>query len=232
MPTNAESRVLFGPLVSSWDVESAVLATLRTWLPTYLAEVERQHNLKAGSLERPPTHESYHGGTTEAISWDQGHLPEVIVVVEPDGEPERSASVGVIQAYAVQVWCVVMGDDGTELADPEDAARQQAAHYGAAVQLLEQKGTIAQVAGEQIQWTLLSGAPRVECPEPDIRNQQASVTTFKVWVAPIFAQRAGPTGPTPQESPGYESQEDPFAEAPDAKDGAVTVKAEPTGTPL
>jgi hypothetical protein len=214
-----------GPLVSSWDVERGILATLKTWLDAYLAAVEREHGLQIKSLERPPTLESIHGGTSEAIAWVEAELPAVIVVVEPEGEPEVSASVGYVQGFEVQVWCVVNGKDGAELVLPEESARMQASHYGAAVMLLVQQGAL-EIPG--LEWARMVGYPRVECPEPDERRIQASVTTFHVWVAPVVNQNLGPTGPTPSESPGYTGPEEPFEESPTVETIDITVNAEET----
>jgi len=222
---------LIGPLVSTWDVEQAVIKTIKVWLNVYLAEVEEQRGLQRGSIGRPPTPESIHGGTEEAIAWKQDELPAVIVVVVPNGEPEVSASVGYVQAYEVTVYCIGMGDEGVQQTQPEDSARQQVAHFGAAVMALLQHGELQQEL-PQLQWVRMTSAPKPEVPETEKRREQACVTIFSIWVAPIIEQQAGPTGLTPAESPGYTGVEEPFEPAPTAKDGEVTVIGEPTGTPL
>lgn len=216
-------ETLIGPLVSLWDVEQGVLATLRTWLDTYLAEVERQHGIRPKTLERPPAPESYHGATKEAISWTDAGLPEVIVIVEPEGEPEVSASVGYVQGFEVQVWCIALGKDGVEQLLPEESARMQVSLYGAAVEGMVQQGALEI---PNLQWSRMVGVPRVECPEPDRRRQQVSTTTFHVWVAPTVDQNAGPVGATPQEAPGYVGPEEPFEPAPEVETVNVDVNAE------
>jgi hypothetical protein len=223
---------LIGPLVGFTDVEDAMLEVLRTWLDVYLAEVESQHDFQKGSIERPPTPESFHGGTAEAISWKQDELPAVIVVVEPEGEPEVSASAGYIQPFDVMVFAIATGDTALEDVDPEDAARKQVGYYGAAIQGILQQGTLMAHALPSMEWMRITGAPRVETPDPTKRHEQACVTTFKIWVAPILVQEDGPVGLTPAESPGYTGAEEPFEDAPTAKDGEVTVIATPTATPL
>jgi hypothetical protein len=219
----AEAQI--GALVSPWDVEQGVLGTLKTWLDTYLAVVEREHGLRPKSLERPPTPESIHGGTVEAIAWADDELPSVIVIVEPEGEPEVSASVGYVQGFEVQVWCVAMGKDGVEQLLPEESARLQVSHYGAAVMLLVQQGALEI---PNLQWSRMVGYPRVECPEPEKRRRQASITTFHVWVAPVVNQNLGPTGLTPGESPGYVGPEEPFEESPTVEAIDITINAEET----
>jgi hypothetical protein len=218
---------LIGPLISPWDVEQAVIGTLRTWLPDYLAYIEEIHGFQNKSLERPPAPESYHGGTKEAISWDADGLPEIIVTVEPTGSPELTASIGYIQDYEVEVWCIVQGDDGAQQLLPEDSARMQASYYGAAAMLLTQQGSLEGFAER----TELTGSPRVECPDPEKRRQQAAITTFLVSVGPIIQPTAGPFGPNPQESPEYGGEpEAPFTPDPEATEVDVTVDADPIDT--
>jgi hypothetical protein len=216
-------ETLIGPLVSLWDVEQGVLGTLRTWLDTYLAEVERQHGIRPKTLERPPAPASYHGATKEATSWTDAGLPEVIVTVEPADEPEVSASVGYVQAFEVAVHCVVEGKDGVEQLLPEDSARMQASLYGAAVEGMVQQGEL-EIPG--LEWSRMVGSPSVECPDEDKRRQQVSTTTFHVWVAPTVDQNAGPVGATPQEAPGYTGPEEPFELAPEVETVNVDVNAE------
>lgn len=214
---------LIGSLTSAWDVEQAVLNTLKTWLSTYLADVEEEHGLGRKTLERPPAPESYHGGTADAVAWDQDNLPEVIVIVEPVDEPEVNTS-GYVQRFEVQVWCVVMGDDGTGVLLPEDSARQQASLYGSAVMGLVQHGELEGLPN--LEWVRMSGAPRIVAPDTETRRQQASVTTFDVWIATVVDQNAGPVGANPKESPGYTGVEEPFEEPPPVETVVITIKAE------
>lgn len=44
---------IFGPIVGPGQVEAAAEQTLRAWLPSYLAELERQTGLEAGALPLP-----------------------------------------------------------------------------------------------------------------------------------------------------------------------------------
>lgn len=217
---------LVSPLVSPWDVEQAVLGTLKTWLPSYLAEIEKERGLQPRSLERPPTPESYHGNTGDMIAWVQDELPAVITVVEAVGEPELSASAGYTQCYQVEVWCVVMGDDGVQQVTQEDSARLQASHYGAATMLLVQQSELQNLPG--LQWLKMVGLPRVECPEPEKRREQAAITTFHVWISSVVDPNSGPVGPTPQESPEYGGEpEAPFKEDPTVSKTGTTVDGVP-----
>jgi hypothetical protein len=206
---------VFGSLLGTPNVENAVLATYRAWMVEYLAEVERQNSLPSRSLERPPTPESFHGGE-DFDTWQEDLCPEVIVVCNPTGEPERSASAGYGQAYEVQVGCVV-------IADTEDEARIRAGYWGVASMLLVQHGGLGGLA----EWTVMTAAPKVEFPDPEQRRLLRSVTTFHVWVVPIISASAGPVGQTPKESPEYGGEpEASFKEDPTVTSIHPTVEGE------
>lgn len=210
---------LFGPLFSQWDLEQAVCSTLRTWIPEYLAEVERQHGLRNKIIPRPPTPESIHGGV-DFESWAQETAPEVIVVVKPDGEPERSPS-GDTQAYQVQVGCRWAGV-GSELAElPEDEARGVMSYYGAACKLVAQQPTLQGLVSHVV----LEQDPDVTLPGPEVRAQAQVVTSFRMWAITVI-EGAGPQTPSPSESPEYTGPEEPFAERPTVESINITVTAE------
>lgn len=196
---------VFGPLVDPWDVQEAVLATYREWLPTYLAEVERQKELDNLALGRPPSPDSYYGGV-DFDSWSESETPAVIVTCVPEGAPEHGPEVDT-QGYQVQVGCVVVDVD-------EDRARMVASHFGAASMLLVQQSGLGGLA-ERI---VMSSAPRVEFPNPEDRRVARSVAAFAVWVTPIVNTDAGPTV-VPTEP------EEPAAEWPTATDVDVTIEA-------
>lgn len=205
------SGTRFGPLVSTWQVEEGVLETYREWMPEYLAEVERQHDLPNQTLGRPVVPDGYYGGL-DFESELSGRPPAVIVVVEPASrEPERSSRI-YIQRYEVQVGCVVLAQD-------EPTARMHASLYGAGTMLLLQQGALGELAQE----TIMTGAPRLEWvdPEPAARRLIRSVTTFEV-VVPEIVRIDGPTSPT---NPIEQSQ----AAWPTVDRAATTTKAEALG---
>ena len=194
------SESLFGPLVSTWKIEQAVLSTLRLWVPEYLAEAERKDGLHKRVIPRPPAAESIHGGL-DFETWTQDLIPEVIVVVDPFGEPEREASVGYIQPYEIRVGACVVGQ-GSELAEkPEDEARAVASYYGAAVMLLTQLGELRGIATQEDSLVMVQ-APRLSFPDPNLRQVIQSTTIFHTWVE-IVNQDEGPVQTEPKESPQY-----------------------------
>lgn len=200
----------FGPLVSTWDVEQAVVAVYREWLNSYLAEIERQHDLGNKALPRPPADESYYGGLDFETEM-QYELPAVIVVVQPEGGPERHEQL-YVQAYNIQVGCVIR-------APSEDEARQLASFYGAASMLLVQQESLPLPNATLADRTVMSDAPRVEFVDPESRQLMRSVAAFTAWISPIVEPDAGPVE-LPQDP------EAPVAPSPEVTDVEVTVVAD------
>lgn len=213
---------IFGPIYGPWDVELAVVATLRLWMPEYLAEIERKRGLHARTIPRPPDPESYHGGA-DFDTWVQDRTPEVIVVVHPNGRPEYAASNGYTQAYNVEVGCQWVGSGSPLAEQPEDEARAVASHLGAASQLLVQQPTL----GGLSERVILAAAPDVTLPEPDRRDLAQVVTGFEVWVPTIVRELAGPVEPNPPESPEYQGPEQPYTQEPTVQTTDVDIDATP-----
>ncbi len=209
---------IFGPLLSTWNVDQAVLATLRTWWNTYLAEVERQNDVKNKTIPRPPDEESFRRGL-DFEYYEEDNLPAVIVVSKPSGEPEVNSDVGYAQRYEVKVGCVCEAED-------ELTAQLRAAFYGAASQLLVQQSELEGFAER----TRMIGAPELDMPDDDERWLCRSITTFYVWVAQIVIAEEGPISPPgPGTGPGGEDQEpeDPYPEWPEADLTHIIVTGEP-----
>jgi hypothetical protein len=212
---------LFGQFISPEDVIDAAVETLRTWLPTYMAEVERQKGLQPRTIPRPPTPESYHGGV-DLETWVGADTPEVMVLAKPSGPPERFAS-SYTQGYTLTVGCLCIGTGSTLAERPEDDARIVASYLGAATMLLVQQPAL----GGLTERLVMIAAPDVSLPDSEKRAIAQVVTEFEVWVTEIVSETAGPVGPTPQESPGYTGPEEPFTPAPTVTSEHLTVKTEP-----
>ena len=210
------SEALFGPMLGPIDIEEAVIATLREWLPASLRNAEEVRNLPIRSLGRPPAPESYHGG----LDWEseqQDTLPEVIVICEPAGEPERNPNV-TIQLFTVQVGCVILAT-----VDPIEAnARKTASLWAAASMVLGQHGALGSLGAQE---TLLIGSPKVELLDPENRRLALGLTTWHVAVD-IFHPSAGPVTVKEVEPEG------PYPERPEATKDTITVVGQPAATPL
>lgn len=205
---------IFGPLLSTWNVDQAVLATLRTWLNEYLAEVERQNAVPQKTIPRPPSEESFRRGL-DFEYYEEDDLPAVIVVSKPSGEPDVQGNGDYIQRYEVKVGCVCEAED-------EQTAQMRAAFYGSALQLLVQQSDLGGFA----QRTRMIGAPELDLPDDEERWLCRAITTFHVWIAQIVTAEAGPI--TPPGTPGEEHQpESPYPEWPEVGSTHITVTGEP-----
>lgn len=85
---------VFGPIKTGYEVEQAVIAHLKRWMATYLAELERISELEAESL---PMVRSW---TTQASTekWPEDQLPAVLVVSTGLTDQPRSEGDGTTHA--------------------------------------------------------------------------------------------------------------------------------------
>ena len=148
----------FGPLLGPWSIESAALASVRTWLSfSYMQELERQNGMLPGTLPPP----SQFVGGADLQGFAQETMPAVIVVCqEPEGEPEHYASAGYVQSYRLTAAVVIMNDD-------EDLARQQASLYATALM----GGITQQFASDNpfVSNIRMTASPSVSLQDEDIR---------------------------------------------------------------
>lgn len=115
----------FGPLVVETDVDVKVVGTLALWLPTYLAQAERERGLANRFLARP-RRESY-ANTLDTDEFLDHSLPAVIVTTaNTEAEPAVDGN-GVYYAdWNVRVSSVVRGRTPAE-------TRAHASIYGGCV---------------------------------------------------------------------------------------------------
>lgn len=77
MSTDTLTPAEVGPMVSGFMVEMSVETTLRAWLPAYICEAERKHQLTAGEIAWPKA--IAHSGTDlEKMAQDQ--LPCLVIM--------------------------------------------------------------------------------------------------------------------------------------------------------
>ena len=193
---------LFGPIITTIDVEEAILKTFRTWYPEWLAEVERQKSLQRGFLVRPPDPESYHGGD-DFDSWKEDTCPELIAVVKGTGS-ELHASAGYTGIYEVEVAIVL-------IQQAEEEARLQVSLHGAALMFLVQQPDLGGLAERLV---MTGPPPTPEFPNPENRRIARAKVNFTVYVSTIVEENAGPVQPNPSESPEYKHPEEEWSKEP------------------
>lgn len=91
---------VFGEVLLGSNVEQAVIENLKTWFPTYVAEVERQEGIDPESIPLPRSYDT----VNEFRKWPENQLPAVIVVSpglagvpmsEGDGRTRASWAIGI-----------------------------------------------------------------------------------------------------------------------------------------
>ncbi len=185
---------MIGPLAGPVTVTRAAIAAYKEWLPTYLAEVERQNDLPNKKLGRPANEKCYYAGIDfESVgpgSEVPAEPPVVIFTAKPDGAPEMTTE-GYFQAYELTVACILMGAT-------EEEAYEHAGMWGEASMLLSQVGSL----GGLSERTVMAGAPDIQFVDPENaqRRLMRSVVTYTVHVPSIISQ-AGPWGQTLAETP-------------------------------
>lgn len=172
---------VFGPVLTNLDVEAAVIATVKTWLPDYLAEVGAQKGFARGSL---PLFRSY-VPVFSLDRFDEEQLPSCIVVAPGTiDQPEIRRQAANVR-WAVGIGCMVSGKDS-------DGTRKLAAVYTAAVRtLILQKRSLGGFA-EGVVW-LSERYDALPALEGERRTLGAGVLQFGVDVNAVSQVYGGPT---------------------------------------
>lgn len=180
---------VYGPRVTAYDVEQAVVTTLQQWIDTYLGDNERD---SAGrwtlrQITRPRSWQvmtDFHASTAER------HIPAIIVESGPMA-PELGADGAVHGEWAVTVVVIVKGQD-------RQKTREQLAEYDDAVRrILWQKGSLGGFAVGTV-----VGTTRPDAVDADKGKTLAGVEIpAAVIVQDISSRWGGPDVPDPPTSP-------------------------------
>lgn len=178
----------YGSIVVGSQVEAAVLATLRLWMPHYLAEIARQLAMP----QAPPNPRSYRVWSDQT-RWPEDQTPAVIVVSPglASSDPlTRRASAGAYTAtWVVSAGCVVSASDQTH-------TRRLSGIYAAALRAaLVQHPSLDGVALATV-WTGESYVHEAASG----RTTALGIADFEVQIADVVDPQAGPL--TPPATPG------------------------------
>lgn len=193
---------IFGDIVSRNQVETAVIETLHAWLPTYIAEVQRQTPGwdEALNIPQPRSFTS----SNEFHKWPDDQLP-CIVVICPGlrGTPVREGRGSYRARFAVGVAAVVTA------AQPK-MTRQIADMYAAAIRAcLVQRPSLGGFASAVI-W---EDETTSDMPTSETRSVSSGQVIFTVEVEGVTTAQAGPTSVTvPPEDPSVPYAEWPLVE--------------------
>lgn len=180
--SEVDSQV-FGRMLSGSEVEGDIIATLRAWLPTYMAEAERQEGLPAGSLE------AVRSVTTESSPqrFPEDQLP-CLIVVSPGlaTPPEMSGARGAYRArWAIGIAVVV---EARTRAETDRLAKIWAALIAGLILQQQQVGK----GSRGITW---EDQRYDEVPAEDRRTLAAGQNEFTVEYDNVILSRLGPSEP-------------------------------------
>lgn len=200
MPT-ADPNNLFGRLVTRRDVELAAVAFLQAWVPTYVAEIERQAGLPARTIPLPPDQNFSYRGGLDFSTWEPSWSPVYIVNAQPEGLPTRVAGEGAyIQQFDLHC-CVnfqLTGSQDSLGEIEEDSARQYADMLGmaAAAAILQHGGMGTWPDGSPVSFrTWMTQYPRTVFPFEDERSTCRSEFNIQVMVSDVVTEADGPRAP-------------------------------------
>lgn len=186
---------IFGRIVSGSDVETWCWQTLRTWIGTYLAEVERQAGITAGSMQRP------RGFVTSPSldKWPEDQLPALLVISIGLSEPPLRSGDGRFRArWDMGLACIVS-------ARKQEEARSLAMLYMAALRaLFVQRPSL----GGNAAGTVWTGESYESLDFDDVRTLMAGIASFTVEVADVVTANAGPLRPDVPLTPDTEPWDD------------------------
>jgi hypothetical protein len=183
----------FGPLIITDDVDAAVLAMLKLWLPTYLTQAEQERTLGQGWLMRPK--DSSYANVLDDDTFPDYVLPAVLVTTDgTTGDTERTAGAGLHAAWwNFVVTAIVRGPD-------EAGTKKVASLYAGSIRrLLLQKQSLGGFAGG-MRWISELVTPVADTSDRG-RNLAAGIGTFHVLVNEVVQDEAGPTQPDPEPDP-------------------------------
>jgi hypothetical protein len=174
----------FGPLIINTDIDNAVIDHVKLWLPTYLAQIERERGQSIGRYNRPKDR-SYDSVLTDDEFPD--HVLPAILVTSADtqGDPAKDGDGNYYAAWNVNVSCVVRGRRPRE-------TREIAAIFEGAVRRIMVRQDIP-VDGE-VRWTG-SSVRSVNDKSGKGRYLAAGLGAFVFYVDKVVQEGNGPGYP-------------------------------------
>lgn len=197
----------FGTLIAACDVEAALLAQTRTWMRTYLAEIDRQHGQPVGTLPVPRAYVI--SGAHEKMPEDQ--TPAVMIVSPGMTDPPVADGQGRYTArWGVDVAVL------TSARGNEHALRLARLEVLALRALLIQQQTLPdeRLSVRRIEFI---GEHYNELDSIDDRTICLASVSLAVEIGDVTTRHAGPLAPLlpPEPDPGPDSPAWPIAETAD-----------------
>ena len=198
----------FGLFQLDEDLQEAVVSTIRKWLPTYLALIERKVELAPRSIPLPRSYVLSDNGELNKKPEDQ--LPAVVVLCPGGGKitPRQEGDGRIRAGYVVNVACIVTARD-------HESTDKLARRYRKALELI----LVHQPSlGGFAEASIFRGWRNDELLPEDDRTIAAGTNVFEVLVPDI--SQAGKGLQAPLDDP-YEE-----AEIPAVTEADVTLEPE------
>lgn len=208
---------IFDRILTTDQVEAQAIGVLKAWIPTYLAELERQTSREPGSLPVPRAWTT----ATSFDKWPEDQLPAVLVISPgildpPDAEGNGSYRVRFSLGIGVIVSAATM----------EQTAALAKTYIAALRAIMIQRPSLGGFA-EGVTWL---DENYDDIPFDDFRSLGAGQAIFAVEVRNVTSRNAGPL--TPDDGGDGETiptppQVEPYPEWPLVTDADVAIKAVP-----
>jgi hypothetical protein len=199
---NTDPNAPFGRIITPRDVENQVILALQTWVPTYIAEVERQSGLAPHTIPPPPDENLSYRAGFDFETWEQAWSPVFIAHITPQGEPERQYGNGTyLQPFKIDIAVnFVVTNEVVALAPAqggliEDSARHYAGLLGTAAcaGILQhgRMGTWDDGSPFSLK-TVMTQYPNTVFPYPENRRICRTVFSVLTLVDYVVAEGYGP----------------------------------------
>ncbi len=189
-------------VITDDQVEDAVRATLKLWIPSRLSEIEDQLSLSVGYYQRPVAY----AVRTDFDKFPEEMLPAVIVVSLGVGDNPAKTGRGVYRAkWNIGVVCVAASLD-------QEDSRRAAYRIGAAARAsLIHRQSLDGALSATVRGVDWVGVANSELPSDGERTIWAQRQVFSVEVDNVVTLNAGPVGPDgrPPVDTGGDPIEDP-----------------------
>lgn len=181
----------FGTLFGADQLEAAVVTTLETWLPTYLAEVERQRDMTAGEISAPKSYRTI----PRFDKFPEDQIP-AIYVVSPGvfNEPVKRGGGKYQATYSLGVAAVV------ESTTPDAVNTLSKLYSSAVVAAIMQHRYLGFPQGkiEGVDWV---DETFTDIPPLQGRSLASAQNVFVITINDVLTVGAGPLVPDPEVPP-------------------------------
>lgn len=188
---------VFEQILSADVAQDVMIAHLKKWLPTYLAEVDEQRGFPRGFTSTPKSWQ-----VVPSLDGDLSSQLPAMLIISP-GTADRPDKLGdgkFLVTYTVGVISLVKGPD-------QLAANRIAKRYGSAISAcVMQHKSLDTDHVEQITW---EGDSYDDVPSSADRTMSSATVHFNVQFKGVLDDRGGPHEPIITPDPNKDPKEDP-----------------------